>query len=98
MSTPETQQAVPTGTWSADPVHSNIGFAVKYMAGTFQGTFSRFEARVADGTLSGAADVASVQVKDSNLEGHLQSPDFFDASATRSSASSPRTSAAPATT
>jgi polyisoprenoid-binding protein YceI len=75
----QTQQALPTGTWSPDPVHSTIGFAVDYMAGTFQGTFSSFEASVDDGKLSGSAEVASIQVKDENLEAHLQTPDFFDA-------------------
>jgi polyisoprenoid-binding protein YceI len=79
MSTTETQQAVPTGTWNADKVHSEIGFAVDYMAGTFHGTFSDFDAQLADGTLRGSARVASVQVKDPNLEQHLQAPDFFDA-------------------
>jgi polyisoprenoid-binding protein YceI len=36
------QQAVPTGSWSADAIHSTVGFAIPYMAGTFQGTFSDF--------------------------------------------------------
>src|SRR3954469_16783498 len=79
MSEQATQQALPTGTWSADTVHSTVGFAVPYLAGTFQGTFSEFDARLADGVLSGSAEVASVQVKDPNLETHLQSPEFFDA-------------------
>lgn len=78
MSTTE-QTVVPTGTWQADPVHSDIGFAIDYMSGTFRGTFSEFSAEVVDGTLRGAAEVSSVQVKDENLEAHLQSPDFFDA-------------------
>jgi polyisoprenoid-binding protein YceI len=78
MST-ETQQALPTGTWQADVVHSTVGFAVPYLAGTFQGTFSDFDASLADGALRGTAEVSSVQVKDPNLEAHLQSPDFFDA-------------------
>ena len=78
MSTTETQ-AVPAGTWSVDKVHSNVSFGINYMAGTFTGTFSDFDAAVADGALKGAARVASVQVKDPNLEAHLQSPDFFDA-------------------
>jgi polyisoprenoid-binding protein YceI len=72
-------QALPTGTWGADPVHSTIAFAVDYMAGTFQGSFSKFEASLTDGTLKGSADVASISVKDPNLEAHLQGPDFFDA-------------------
>jgi polyisoprenoid-binding protein YceI len=71
-------QAVPAGTWSVDRVHSTLGFAVQYMAGTFTGTFSDFDVSVADGVLRGAAKVASVQVKDPNLEAHLQTPDFFD--------------------
>jgi polyisoprenoid-binding protein YceI len=82
MSTLQQEQSVPTGTWNADPVHSMIGFAVEYMAGTFQGTFSDFEARVDDGTLTGSAQVGSVHVKDPSLVAHLQSPDFFDAERT----------------
>lgn len=78
MSTTETQ-AVPAGTWAVDKVHSNVGFAVDYMAGTFTGTFSDIDASLVDGVLKGSAEVASVQVKDPNLEAHLQSPDFFDA-------------------
>jgi polyisoprenoid-binding protein YceI len=79
MSDQATLQALPTGTWSADTVHSTVGFAVPYLAGTFQGTFSDFDARLSDGLLRGTAEVASVQVKDPNLEAHLQAPDFFDA-------------------
>ena len=78
MSITETE-ALPAGTWSVDRVHSTVGFAVEYMAGTFTGTFSDFDAVVSDGVLKGSAKVASVQVKDPNLEAHLQSPDFFDA-------------------
>jgi polyisoprenoid-binding protein YceI len=78
MSTTETQ-ALPAGTWSVDKIHSSIGFAVGYMAGTFAGTFSDFDAVASGGALRGSAMVASVQVKDPNLEAHLQSPDFFDA-------------------
>jgi polyisoprenoid-binding protein YceI len=79
MSTIELTQALPTGTWTADPVHSQVGFSVDYMAGTFHGTFSKFDVEVSDGRLEGTAEVASVQVKDPALEAHLQTPDFFDA-------------------
>jgi polyisoprenoid-binding protein YceI len=79
MSTQITEQALPTGTWSADAVHSTVGFAVPYLAGSFQGTFSDFDARLSEGALRGTAEVASVQVKDPNLATHLQSPEFFDA-------------------
>ena len=78
MSTTETQ-VVPSGTWAVDKVHSDIGFAVNYLAGTFTGSFSDFDAELTDGVLRGAARVASIQVKDPNLAAHLQAPDFFDA-------------------
>jgi polyisoprenoid-binding protein YceI len=81
MSSTETL-AVPTGTWAVDKIHSNIGFAVDYMAGTFTGSFNDFDAELTDGVLKGSAKVASVQVKDPNLEAHLQGPDFFDAERT----------------
>jgi polyisoprenoid-binding protein YceI len=79
MSTQTAQQALPAGTWMTDTVHSTVGFSVPYLAGTFHGTFSDFDARLSEGVLRGTAQVASVQVKDPNLEAHLQSPDFFDA-------------------
>jgi polyisoprenoid-binding protein YceI len=75
----QTTQAIPTGTWNADPVHSEIAFSVEYMAGTFRGTFEKFDVQLVDGALSGTADVTSISVKDENLEAHLLSPDFFDA-------------------
>jgi polyisoprenoid-binding protein YceI len=78
MSTTEVQ-VVPAGTWTADKVHSHIAFAVKYMAGTFTGGFTDFDAELNDGVLRGSAKVASVQVKEPNLVAHLQAPDFFDA-------------------
>lgn len=77
--TREETQAVPAGTWTLDGVHSSIGFEIAYMGGTFRGQFTDVDARLEDGRLEGSARVASVQVKDENLEAHLQSPDFFDA-------------------
>jgi polyisoprenoid-binding protein YceI len=79
MSSQATQEALPTGAWSGDRIHSTVGFAISYLAGTFQGTFSDFDARLSDGALRGTAEVGSVEVKDPNLATHLQSPDFFDA-------------------
>src|SRR6476659_11017384 len=71
--------ALPTGTWTLDPVHSTIGFDRPYLAGTFRGQFTDVDAKLGDETLSGSARVASVDVKDENLAAHLQSPEFFDA-------------------
>src|SRR6266498_6094742 len=81
--TTETVQALPTGTWTLDRVHSSIGFEVAYLGGSFRGHFDDVDAKlVSEGDtarIEGSARVASVEVKDENLEAHLQSPDFFDA-------------------
>jgi polyisoprenoid-binding protein YceI len=81
--TTDTRQALPIGTWSLDPVHSTIGFEVDYMGGAFRGQFREVTAKLeAEGdtpVLTGAAKVASADLKDENLTAHIQSPDFFDA-------------------
>jgi polyisoprenoid-binding protein YceI len=75
----QTTQAVPTGTWQADTVHSGLSFEVPYAVATFNGEVPDFQAALADGALSGAARIASLRVKDEALQAHLQSPEFFDA-------------------
>ena len=78
MSTIET--FAPAGTWVADPVHSAVSFEIGYAGvNTFRGGFREFTAVLAGDTLKGSASVASVDVKDEQLNGHLQTPDFFDA-------------------
>jgi polyisoprenoid-binding protein YceI len=73
----------PAGTWQLDPVHSQVGFEIAYLSGTFKGSFREFDGKlVVDGeeaNLEGTVKVASVDAKDENLSAHLQSPDFFDA-------------------
>ena len=77
--------SIPAGTWTVDPVHSTIGFEVKHFGiSTFRGRFTGYEGRIetADGSLErveGTVQVDSVDVRDEQLAGHLQSEDFFDA-------------------
>jgi polyisoprenoid-binding protein YceI len=83
----ETRSQLAPGTWGVDAAHSQIGFALPYMTGTFRGSFSPFEATLKvedDGaaSLTGVARVDSIKVQDENLSAHLQSPDFFDAERT----------------
>jgi len=87
MTTVTQQTAVPTGIWKSDPVHSSVGFAVKHaVVATFRGSFADYDVTLAneDGepSLYGAVRVASVDVRDEKLNGHLLSPDFFDAERT----------------
>jgi len=83
MSITGTLTLAPAGTWTLDPVHSAVGFEVAYLGGTFKGSFREIAATLVVGdesvSLEGSAEVGSVDVKDENLAGHLQSPDFFDA-------------------
>ena len=75
-----TREFAPAGTWAADPVHSNVSFEVAYAGvNTFRGGFREFSAVLGPDGLEGSAAVASVDVKDEQLNGHLQTPDFFDA-------------------
>jgi len=83
MATAQAESTIPTGTWQSDPVHSHVGFAVKHVVGTFRGSFGEFEAKLSNASgqpqLSGHVPVESVQVKEENPQGHLLSPEFFDA-------------------
>ena len=80
MTTVTEATEIPTGTWTVDPVHSVAAFAVRHMmVGTFRGEFSEIDATLTDGKLVGKVKVASLQIKDERLKGHLLSPDFFDA-------------------
>lgn len=80
MSTIEqTQQAIPTGTWTADTVHSRLAFEVPYAVARFTGEVPEFEARLENGTLRGAAQIKSIVLKEENLQAHVLSPEFFDA-------------------
>jgi polyisoprenoid-binding protein YceI len=79
MAITESITAAPAGTWQLDPVHSHVAFEVAYAGvNTFRGSFRDYDATLVDGRLEGSAKVASVDVKDEQLNGHLQTPDFFD--------------------
>src|SRR5437879_13884660 len=80
MSTIEnTKQLAPAGTWTLDPVHSNVSFEVAYAGvNTFRGGFGEVSATLKGDELEGSAKVSSVDVKDEQLTVHLHTPDFFD--------------------
>jgi polyisoprenoid-binding protein YceI len=82
MSTETIQQQVPEGVWAVDPVHSSINFAVTHNGvTTFRSGFEGYEARLSGGEqprLEGTVEVASIQIDEEMLKGHLLSPEFFD--------------------
>ena len=83
MSTQTVKQEVPAGTYAVDPVHSTINFAVLHNGvSTFRSGFRGYEAKLTGGgepRLEGTVEVASVDIDEEMLKGHLLSPDFFDA-------------------
>jgi polyisoprenoid-binding protein YceI len=76
--------SIPAGTWNLDPNHSEVGFTVHHMGvSTYRGVFTDFDGtlEVADDgsvAVSGAVRVASAVTRTSDLDKHLQTPEFFD--------------------
>ena len=70
-----------SGTYTADPVHSSFGFAVRYQGvSLFRGTLSDVTATLADGRLDGAAKVESISIRTpEQFRAHVLSAEFFDA-------------------
>ena len=74
-----TLQQVPTGTYVVDPVHSSFGFGVRYNGlATFRSTFDKVDAQLADGALTGSADVRSIVIDEPRFKDHLLAEDFFN--------------------
>lgn len=74
-------------TYQIDPMHSHVEFGVKHMMfTTVKGRFGKVSGQIqldeADPTRSAVtatAEAASVDTGDAQRDGHLRSPDFFDA-------------------
>ncbi len=83
MTTHTVSQQVPAGTYKVDPVHSTIHFAIVHNGvSTFRSGFRDYEAKLEGGAeprLEGTVEVASVDIAEEMLKGHLLSPEFFDA-------------------
>ncbi|MGN6556485.1 MAG: YceI family protein [Solirubrobacterales bacterium] len=82
MSTQTISQQIPAGTWSIDPVHSNVAFAITHNGvTTFRSGFERYDAKLTGGEqprLEGTVEVESIAIEEEMLKGHLLSPEFFD--------------------
>lgn len=83
----DTQTPPTTSTWTIDPTHSSVEFAVKHMMfSTVKGRFSDVKGTITldeqDPTNSKVdveIAVASIDTRDEGRDTHLRSPDFFDA-------------------
>ncbi len=74
-------------TWTADKAHSKVGFTVTHlMLSEVDGNFKTFDAKItsakpdlSDAVLELTADVNSINTENERRDGHLKSPDWFDA-------------------
>ena len=73
-----------TGTWTVDPSHSTVGFAVKHLGiATVRGKFEQFEGtfeigdELSSARAYGTVQAASIDTNDSGRDEHLRSADFF---------------------
>jgi polyisoprenoid-binding protein YceI len=74
-------------TYQIDPVHSHLQFAVRHLMvsnvrGTFtgvKGTVNYDPANPAATSVDAVIDVNTLNTNDEKRDGHLKSPDFFDA-------------------
>jgi polyisoprenoid-binding protein YceI len=74
-------------TWNIDPVHSVAEFKVKHMMiSNVKGQFTRVsgvltldDADITNSTVKASIEIASINTRDEQRDGHLKSPDFFHA-------------------
>ena len=72
--------------WQLDKAHSSIEFSVRHMMIStvrgrfeeFEGTFDVNESNPAQSHLSVEIQVASINTREAQRDGHLKSPDFFE--------------------
>jgi polyisoprenoid-binding protein YceI len=78
-----TTTAIPAGEWSIDPVWSSLEFEVRKLGlMTVKGRVPGFTGTIRGGespSIEGVVDATSITTFDETRDGHLQSPDFFDA-------------------
>ncbi|HEY7049146.1 MAG TPA: YceI family protein [Jatrophihabitantaceae bacterium] len=74
------------GSWTVDPVHSYVGFAIKHMmVSRVRGHFTSFSAQLTTteaplgSQVSASIDVSSIDTNNALRDDHIRSADFFDA-------------------
>ena len=86
--TNETIPGYVTGTWTIDPVHSEVGFSVRHMmVSKVRGKFASFEGEIVtadnplDSTVTATVDLSSVDTGNADRDNHIRSADFFEVEA-----------------
>jgi len=73
------------GTWTLDPVHTDISFTVRHlMVSKVRGRFTRFEGEIVtaqdprQSSVNATIEMDSIDTADANRDAHIRSADFFD--------------------
>jgi polyisoprenoid-binding protein YceI len=73
------------GTWTIDPVHSEVGFAVRHMmVSKVRGKFKTFSGELVtgenplDSSVTAEIDLASIETGAEQRDDHIRSADFFE--------------------
>lgn len=85
MSTSTITTALPTGTWTIDPTHTEVGFVARHLMvtkvrGSFTGVSGTVEVAdpITGSTVEVSVDLATVDTRNADRDAHLRSADFFD--------------------
>ncbi len=88
MTVPTTATSIPgyvAGTWTIDPVHSEIGFSVRHMmVSKVRGKFDTFSGEVVTGadplgsSVTAEIELASINTGNEQRDAHIRSVDFFE--------------------
>jgi len=73
------------GSWTIDPLHSEVGFSVRHMmVSKVRGKFTKFSGELVTAedplasSVSADIDLSSIDTAAEQRDAHLRSPDFFD--------------------
>ena len=73
------------GTWTIDPVHSEVSFVVRHMmVSKVRGRFDKFEGTIItapdplQSSVTATVDLSSVNTGEPNRDNHIRSADFFE--------------------
>ena len=76
------------GTWTIDPVHSEVSFVVRHMmVSKVRGRFDKFEGTIVTGSdplqssVTATIDLSSIDTGNPDRDNHIRSADFFDVEA-----------------
>lgn len=91
MTAPTTTTSIPgyvAGTWTIDPVHSEVGFSVRHMmVSKVRGKFTTFSGQLVTGaeplasSVTAEIDLASIDTGNEQRDDHIRSADFFEVDA-----------------